>query len=428
MSRHKSVSGDKTQRLWNGLNCARQRSSLAGEAPDFDIKAEDGQSRAHIFAAANFPSSAPNSITPTSESVRFDADIHLQLEPPAHIKMLSASGKEQTDCVQFPVPLSKSEKMGQSARAQGTGNQVPFTGLAYSAPFRVLSDEGLNVFRQVIAENEQYAGSIPALVPKCIRGLGYRSDFVRELNYCKPLLEHLSHCAGISLGPHDMGMNLSQINFGEIGGGVVNQWHMDSVPYVIVILLSDATDMEGGELLVARLGDPRKAIEMIRAETIDPALIDKVNYPGAGYAIFMQGAEIAHAVTPVLRAKEPRLTCVNSYQSLNPFGKDHTVYSTFTTMDGDAHVYEFGRHVAWRVQGQLDYLMNEVQNGQKGHEEVKAILENSAAELQRAADLVSGRIQDERPYDVDGAGAAEADAAIEAHGSRTSGAARRTRP
>ena len=87
---------------------------------------------------------------------------------------------------------------------------------------------------------------------------------------------------------------------------------MDSVPYVMVILLSDASEMVGGDLLVARLGDPRKALEMIRTETIDPKLIDTVNYPGPGYAIFMQGAKIAHAVTPVVRAQEKRLTCINS--------------------------------------------------------------------------------------------------------------------
>jgi len=284
--------------------------------------------------------------------------------------------------------------------------------LSYTAPFRVLSEEGVRAFRQVIHDNEKFATCVPSLVPKCIRGLGYRSNFVRDLNYCAPLLDHLSQCAGIALGPHDMGMNLSQINFGEIGGGPVNQWHMDSVPYVMVILLSDAADMVGGELLVARVGDGQKAIEMIRAETIDPKLIDCVNYPGAGYAIFMQGAKIAHAVTAVQEAKERRLTCVNSYQSLNPFSPDHTVYKTFTTMDGDAPPYEFARHVAWRVQGQLEYLMTQVQNGQRGREEVVAILNGAAAELQRAKGLITEELEDERPYDIDGAAAAAADEAI----------------
>ena len=352
--------------------------------------------------------------------MRFDEARHLQLEPPAFVKMLSPLDPLQTDCVRYPVPLSSSEEPGcmAEARAYATGEPVQFTGLAYTAPFRVLSEEGVQIFRQIISANERFAGCVPSLVPKCIRGLGYRSRFVSDLNHSPLLLKHLAHCAGIALGPHGMAMNHSQINFGEVGGGPVNQWHMDSVPYVMVILLSDATDMEGGELLVARLGDPHKALEMIRNETIDPKLIDRVNYPGPGHAIFMQGSQIAHAVTPVVRAREKRLTCINSYQSLNPFSKDCTVYKTFTTMDGDAPQYEFARNVAWRVQGQLDYLLHRVLNGRRGHADVEAVLTGAAAELQRARDLITNKIEDQRPYDVDGSAAAVADAAIKNYGTR----------
>ena len=378
--------------------------------------------RRHLYPAAAPPSSAPNGILPSVEHVRFDPALHLQLEPPAYVKMLTPPDPGQTDdCVHYPVPLANSEEPGQqgSARSYATGAPIPFTGLAYTAPFRVLSDEGVRAFRQVIEDNEMHAGCVPSLVPKCLRGLGYRSSFVRDLNYSQPLLDHLSHCSGIPIGPHDMAMNLSQINFGEIGGGPVNQWHMDSVPYVMVILLSDATDMVGGELLVARLGDPREALQMVKAGTIDPSHIDSVNYPGPGHAIFMQGSRIAHAVTPVTQARERRLTCINSYQSLNPFSRDATIYRTFTTMDGDAPQYEYARHVAWRVQGQLDYLLRKVRNGQKGHGEVVGILEGASSELQRAHDLITNRIEDERPYDIDGDAAKEADAAIDKHGTRS---------
>lgn len=372
--------------------------------------------RQHAFQAATFPSSAPNAITPTHEACRFDPDIHLQLDAPEYVKMPTVDGDSTaSDRVRFPVPFSETSHV---AHDLSTGAPVPFAGLAYTAPFRVLSDEGVRAFRLVISDNEKYATCVPSLVPKCLRGLGYRSDFVRDLNYSPQLLAHLSKCCGCQLAPHDMSMNLSQVNFGEVGGGPVNQWHIDSVPYVMVILLSDATDMVGGELLVARLGDPTKAIELIRTSAIDPKLIDTVHYPAAGFAIFMQGSEIAHAVTPVVSAVERRITCVNSYQSLNPFVADKTVYKTFTTMDGDAPPFEFARHVAWRVQGQLDYLLTKVANGKDGHGDVKAILERAGAELQRAHGLITNRIEDERPYDVDGRAAAEADAAIDAYGTR----------
>ena len=64
--------------------------------------------------------------------------------------------------------------------------------------------------------------------------------------------------------------------------------------------------------------DPDK----INLGLISPEDIEEVEYPGAGYAIFMQGSKIAHAVSAVTAAREPRMTVVNSYQSLNPFSSD----------------------------------------------------------------------------------------------------------
>ena len=138
----------------------------------------------------------------------------------------------------------------------------------------------------------------------------------------------------------------------------VDQWHLDSVPYVMVILLSDATDMQGGDLQVARLPDADIALKQLKNDAIDPSNIDVVNYPGPGHAIFMQGSRIAHGVTPVMFAREPRLTLVNSYQSANPFAEPKTAYRTFKVQDPlDTAPAEVGRHYAWRVRGKLDYIL-----------------------------------------------------------------------
>ncbi len=183
----------------------------------------------------------------------------------------------------------------------------------------------------------------------------------------------------------------------------------------MVILLSDATDMEGGELLVAQLSDdPRESLRLIRSGEIDRALVDTVRYPGPGFAIFMQGSRIAHSVTPVLRAREPRLTVVNSYSSLNPFSPDRTVFSTFLSIEGaEITPFEFARHVAWRVQGQLEYLKRaNLFGGKEQARALERLLEHAAAELARAKALIAGDVQDERPYDVDGDFAQQADRAI----------------
>jgi hypothetical protein len=209
-----------------------------------------------------------------------------------------------------------------------------------------------------------------------------------------------------------MPSNLSQTNFGEIGADKpVDVWHIDSVDYVLVILLSDASNMVGGDLLVARLngGDPALAIETINTRGIDPSEYDKASYPGPGHAILMQGSRIAHCVTPVIEAVEPRLTVVNSYQSLNVFEEDKTRFVTYRDVDGiDTARYEYARHKAWRVKGQLEYLLRGGEGGEGGkgmfedNGMILDILENAEEELKRARELVSGKAIDERPYKVTG--------------------------
>merc|ERR1719261_1499915 len=115
--------------------------------------------RHHVVPPAGFPATAPNSIAANHEVLRFDPARHLQLEPPAYVKMLTASTsnsnlQHSTDRVEFPVPLASS--LSSAARAHGSDAEVPFTGLAYTAPFRVLSDEGVAAFRQVISDNEKF--------------------------------------------------------------------------------------------------------------------------------------------------------------------------------------------------------------------------------------------------------------------------------
>ena len=335
----------------------------------------------HQVPGSKFPTyTSPNAIPPTPEgNLFFNPSIHLQLEKPAFIKTLNDTR------IPYPVPPSTSH--------QGCN-------LAYTAPFRVLSEQGIQDLRIVIKNNEQFAGSNNRQ-PKSLRGIGYRSKFIRDFTYSKEMLNHLSLCTGKTLHPHDMGMNVAQINFGKINGGAADVWHIDSVPYVMVLLLSDATDMIGGKLQVARISDPTKALDIIYENgELPEELIDTVNYPGAGYCIFMQGSRIAHAVTPVLAAREERLTLVNSYQSLQPFDEDRTIFSTFNRIDGEAPKFEYARHQAWRASGKLDYLLNSAKyfgNTAK----ITEVLDYAIKDLQRAKDLINETIVEQLPWSVD---------------------------
>ena len=208
-------------------------------------------------------------------------------------------------------------------------------GLAYTAPFRVLSDEGLRVFRDVVHRHEHLTKRTDR-APKVLRGLGYRSPFVRDFSYSNELLNHLSTLAQAPIWPHDHPMNIAHTNFGEIGNNQsVDAWHMDSVEYVTVLILSNQNGMEGGELLVATTSDTGWVLSQIHADTLPADLVDVVKYESAGMAIFMQGSRIAHAVSPLKAGIERRISVVNSYQTLRPFKPDKTVYRTFKAWDGE---------------------------------------------------------------------------------------------
>lgn len=128
----------------------------------------------------------------------------------------------------------------------------------------------------------------------------------------------------------------------------------------------------------------------------------------------MQGSRIAHAVTPVVRAREPRLTVVNSYAPLNPFAADRTIYVAFRDVDSEQRTYgyEFARHVAWRVAGQLEHLVGSGEALMGRDSDVVTLLANAEAELGRAKELISGRRVDRRPYKTRDGEADEAQAGV----------------
>ena len=242
----------------------------------------------HIAPTAPFPSERPIGFEDYDPpGLVFNPAVHLALEAPVWIKPLltEQSIKGEDPAVRFPIPIRASPG-GVATTVPNNPNvqpkEIPFPGLAFTAPFRILSDEGVRAMRRVIHLNEKFAKSNER-IPKTLRGLGYRSKFVRDFTYSIDVLQHLSAMSGVPVSPHNMPMNIAQINFGQIGVKKnVDQWHLDSVPYVLVILLSDATDMDGGELKVARLPNAQAALNQIHQDNIDPNSTDVVQYPGPG--------------------------------------------------------------------------------------------------------------------------------------------------
>jgi hypothetical protein len=347
--------------------------SLSGE--EFDLVSKDEYSVPGLSPANFFPEGMFLS------GEEFDPKKHLQLEPPTHIKDLSFK--------EVPFPFDAEQRAIK-------GN------LAYTAPFRVLSDEGVAAARWALDRNQHLAKSNPRA--SCyVRGLGYASHFHRGLAYDPTLTKMLNALARDELAIHGMTNGISHTNVGQIATGrPVDAWHVDSQPYVLVIILSDIEEMQGGSMRVLQMPDASGEIfKELTIKGVPEDLVEDVCYGRAGNACFMQGSKILHTVDAVLQAREPRISLVNSFMSLRPFAPDPTRYATFAQPGfGDEErvvSVEFARHKAWRAKGKMQYVLEQIPfSGKSSHtsSELANIFEEAAAELQRAADVISGKFDD----------------------------------
>ncbi|CAM9128983.1 unnamed protein product, partial [Ectocarpus fasciculatus] len=304
----------------------------------------------------------------------FDPCKHLQLEPPNLIKDLNFQD--------IPFPFSSEEASKKR-------------NLAYTRPFRVLSDEGVRVARESILKHKNQLGKSDARASFYIRGLGMVSHFHKGLSYSDDLNNLLSSLARDSVHPSTV-MNMSHTNIGEIGTGrPVDKWHVDSIDYVLVIVLSDLEDMVGGDLRVLQVPDSSgEVFEKLKSEGVPEELVETVRYTKAGYGIFMQGSKILHSVSEVVAAREPRMSLVNSYVSTRPFCTNKLRYSLFQRVDGRTFIdYEYARHRAWRARGKLQYL-EEMSTYTTPAEDMVSVLRSAAQELLAAADFLDGVTSD----------------------------------
>jgi len=337
----------------------------------------------YVAPGPKLPRSIPAGFELAANETAFDPALHLCLENPTSV--FSADFKQRS----FPF----------------TDKSEPFE-LGYSEPFRLLSDEGARVLGNVMKDNEMHAKSNER-IPKCLRGLAYRSQFVRDLTYTPEVAELVSAIAGKPLAPHGMPMNIGHTNWGKkvnVQNGeeavIVDQWHVDSVDFVMVLILSDLSQQVGGDLEVLHVAGVRDNIEFLKAG-IGPEeqkKVRSVKYPGPGYCIVMQGSQILHRVSPVLFSNEPRISCVTSWMSRNVFDADSTRFHTFKEQDPEhVSMVEYARHQAWRVGGVMDYMQERLEWGTSSNK-ISGMLRDAAATLEKAARLVDGVEDDVLPW------------------------------
>ncbi|EON65023.1 hypothetical protein W97_04258 [Coniosporium apollinis CBS 100218] len=268
----------------------------------------------------------------------------------------------------------------------GFSETVGVSPVAVSEPFQMFSSEAIQQMRAEILKPEvmeqcNYRSNIAACQ---LRGYSSRyAPFIHDAWTHPDTLAIVSKIAGVDLVPV-MNFEIGHINisvkteeqskselaaiarqkrlFADDEGIAgcpweddrpVVGWHTDSYPFVCVLMLSDCTNMVGGETaLQTGYGD-----------------ILKVRGPQMGCAVVLQGRYITHQALRALGAQE-RITMVTSFRPRSAHIADDTVLTSVRPISDLSELYyEFGEYrmeiLEERLRAKLKHLRERRQAGKK---------------------------------------------------------------
>ena len=162
----------------------------------------------HYYGFPSFPEFVPDKfqVADLKEPV-YDPKVHLDLKMPEYVVNLKFEKFVPTPDLLTNGSEEELEKLREFLKP----------GLAFTSPFRVLSDEGLRVMREVIEYHKEKTPSVNMHSnrhPWYLRGLGYVSKFVRDFSQCSLIAKKMSIFAGKPMTWHGMPMNYSHVNVG----------------------------------------------------------------------------------------------------------------------------------------------------------------------------------------------------------------------
>jgi hypothetical protein len=237
----------------------------------------------------------------------------------------------------------------------GYAEDVGISPVAVSQPFQLFSREAVQQMRAEIFQPEVMANySHSSNLAACqLRGYAPKhAPFAYDAWTSPQTLKIISDIAGIDLVP-EMDLEIGHINmmvktdeetkaelaainnqkrFFEDDEGIsgcpweddkpIVGWHTDSYPFVCVLMLSDCTNMVGGETAL---------------RTADGAIL-RVRGPQEGCAVILQGRYINHQALRALGVKE-RITSVTSFRPRSAAIKDDSVLTTVRPISDLSEIY-----------------------------------------------------------------------------------------
>lgn len=313
-----------------------------------------------------FPAGRPAAYVRLDGEPSFDAGRHLALEKPARSESLADFGYAADEVARRP------------------------SGLAVTSAFRVLSDEGLAAMgecaRRMKANRNTPAGTGANRLGSYVRGAGYRSQFVRDFCEAPELLDFVSDIVGAPLGRHSLPSVACGVNYApEDISRAVDSWHVDSVAFDMVLLLTDPATFRGGEFQYFRGTKMEgESILQTRGEAgavaeLPPERVATMAFPAAGYGFLQQGNLVFHRACRLLE-KADRVTMIPSFVALDDATPEGSNLRALSRWSDPGMAAELIRHQAWLTGEQLRKIINDAPLAIT-RKQAAALAENAAAGL-----------------------------------------------
>ena len=320
-------------------------------------------------AANLYPTELPDGFRFLDNEPRFDPAQHLALEQPERVLMLTELGYSETQVHKYASPV------------------------AATSPVRVLSPDGVSAALEVVeALCEDSARQTDGEPPAVIFNASCRSRFFRDLCLDESVASFFSRIFRTGLMPHSMLHLQSQLNLAprslvEDGFG----WHHDIAAFSYVLMLHDPAELDGGRFEYFD-GTREEAAELLERDGDLPQdRLVRPDYPGPGYACFMQGSAISHRGGPMY-SPGFRAALVHSYCSteLNVSDPNRVIFTDDFRDDPQYARYkamDWARHNAWRSQEKLRRVLEEMPYCDDA-EKIAVSLYEAIAETAQAAALI----------------------------------------
>ncbi|WP_025389581.1 2OG-Fe(II) oxygenase [Pseudomonas syringae] len=176
---------------------------------------------------------------------------------------------------------------------------------------RWLADEAIMALRHECTALESYSEERDWIITKRTRGATRYSKFINDMMNSRAFLLAVSRIAGVPLVPYPLVNARSQVNYyyprhTPEQKQQVGMWHTDGTCFVLNMLMSDASEFQGGEFLYHE-----GPVDTFHRETPQRELVRKASLVSVGDSLFIHGSKLFHGVEPVVQGR--RMSLVLSF-------------------------------------------------------------------------------------------------------------------